>query len=95
MNSDDIYKICDDWRIMGQPGYLFQKKIIFKKFIPYMDSEHPEHAHCEFCNDYFSQQDNYLKEGFYEPYSKSWICEQCVNDFKQLFQWDVEDGSSS
>lgn len=90
--AKDIYGI-DDWRIMGQPGYLYEKKIYFKYFVPYQDVEQPDHAHCEFCSDYFSQEGNYLKSGYYEPSSKSWICEKCYNDFKDIFKWQlVEDG---
>jgi hypothetical protein len=90
-NANDIYKI-DDWRIMGQPGYLFQKRLYKRSFIPNFDDKHPDHAHCEFCNDYFCANDKqYLHEGYYEPINHCWICETCYNDFKELFQWIIED----
>lgn len=91
-NPNDIYSI-EDWRIMGQPGYLFRKNLYYKTFIPYFDDQHPDHAHCEFCNNYFSLEkvsdNHYLHEGYYEPESKSWICETCFQDFKEIFQWTV------
>ena len=43
--AEDIYEI-DDWRIMGQPGYLFQKVLHQIKFFPYSDDEYADHSHC-------------------------------------------------
>ncbi len=85
--ADKIYEMCDDWRIMGQPGYLFKRTLFHQTFVPNFDEQHLDHAHCEFCNDYFSLQGDYLKEGYYEKESKSWICETCFHDFKILFGW--------
>ena len=86
--AEDIYEI-DDWRIMGQPGYLFQKVLHQIKFFPYSDDEYADHSHCEFCSDYFHLEDG-LKKGYYEPESKSWICEECFQDFKDMFGWKLK-----
>ncbi len=86
--AEDIYEMCDDWRIMGQPGYLFKKMLVHRRF-EIQPGEKADHAHCEFCNDYFSLNENYLHEGYYEPKSQTWICEECFQDFREMFQWEV------
>ena len=82
MNADDIYKI-DDWRIMGQPGYLYKvklKKLQFQKSRFQID-----HVHCEFCWDKFSEAANDLHEGYTTMDEKYWICETCFLDFHKIF----------
>lgn len=80
----------DDWRIMGQEGYLMNKRIKYIKYVPYGVQSH---RHCEFCFDKFSNHTNDLHQGYYEPTSNSWICEECFEDFKDMFHWIVEEDS--
>jgi len=71
--------------------YLHNKNLQLKAF----NCELDEHQHCELCWDRFSKAVNDLHFGYYESCSKSWICETCYNDFKDLFQWKVEQNESN
>ena len=81
MSNDYI----NDWRITNQKSYLYQKKLLH---IPY---EHPnenwDHEHCAFCWEKIDKNTPiaYATEDRYR-----WICEQCYNDFKDMFEWEVE-----
>lgn len=78
----------DDWRIMGQEGYLMKKSVRYIKYVPYGVQTH---RHCEFCFNKFSDRSDDLHKGYYEPTTNSWICEDCFQDFKDMFQWTVEE----
>jgi len=87
MDGNEIYKL-NDWRIMGQPGYLFGKRLYRTNYVNLYECA-KSHAHCEFCFDILSANDNDLHEGYYEPNTNSWICDSCFNDFKVLFNWTI------
>ena len=82
----------DDWRIGGQESYLKNKKLKHIKFSRSLVYE--DYDQCEFCYDIFDDpngnESNNLM-AYYEPEKKVWICEQCYNDFKQYFNWTVEE----
>lgn len=86
--AEDIYKL-DDWRIMGQPGYLFKKRIRYTQVENILQPT--EHRHCEFCFDRFSHNNNDLQSGYICCVQNKtyWICENCYIDFKDLFHWKV------
>jgi len=77
------------WYILEyeEKDYLHGKKLELKGFTP---DHSGDHRHCELCWARIS----YLKEdsnsGYYEIFSKSWICEDCYNNFKDLFGWTVK-----
>lgn len=70
-----------------EKDYLHNKKLILRKFI----DDGCDHEHCELCWNKFSNYSEDLHFGYFEPTSKSWICETCVNDFKELFRWTIEE----
>ena len=76
--------IKNDWRITNQMNYLLQKKLIRGKFSPY--NEKWNHEHCSFCTEKIDENTAfaYSTEDKYH-----WICEDCFNDFKELFEWEV------
>ena len=76
-----------EWYIteFEQKEYLHNKKLIFKKY-PLVEKEH---SHCELCWARFSKYKEDLHSGYYEPKSKSWICDNCFMQFKVLFNWDL------
>ena len=78
----------EDWRLNNQIDYLFEKVIQKKQ---YSFSSENDHEHCEFCWNKISIYPEDLHFGYYEPDSKSWICEDCFNDFKDLFKWSIKD----
>ncbi len=79
----------EDWRIMGQEGYLKKRTVFHKKFN--VLTTPIGYRQCEFCYSIFSDEPGKLKHGYHEPISDSWICEDCFQDFKDMFQWTVEE----
>ena len=78
---------------MKKPWYLIEyeeKEYLHKKELRKKDfTNDGDHRHCELCWNRFSSYEKDLHIGYYEPCSKSWICESCYNDFKDLFEWGV------
>lgn len=77
----------NDWRLQGQEEYLKGKKLYYKKYKKY--SERWEHEHCEFCSEKISEYKGDLNYAYCTKDEKYWICEECFNDFKELFKWKV------
>jgi hypothetical protein len=78
----------NDWRLHGQERYLMDvqlHKATWKTPSPKWD-----HDHCEFCFAKFSEQDGDLHEGYSTEGGKNWVCEQCFQDFKEMFRFVVE-----
>jgi hypothetical protein len=74
-----------DWRLTNQENYLRGITLLYKK---YKDrNSKVDHDHCEFCFEKFSDSDSDLQEGYCSEDEYYWICPQCYNDFKELFQW--------
>lgn len=48
-----------------------------------------DHDHCEFCMAKFSENPENLHEGYTTTDSYHWICEECYQDFKVVFQWTL------
>lgn len=84
MNIDEFEK---DWRNMGQMEYLFKRKVKFQKFADLMIRDH---EHCRFCWEKFSMYPESLQEGYCtDDIDKFWICSECFNDFKGIFEWKI------
>lgn len=83
----------NDWRLFRQERFLQGKHLVKAAFLP---TEHCDHAHCIFCWEKFGSGDNMLHEGYHtleipgQPWKQWWICEQCYQDFKDRFQWIVD-----
>jgi hypothetical protein len=79
----------NDWRLTGQEKYLKGVALWWRPYARY--SESWEHDHCEFCWVKFMQEDHpdVLHEGYATEDKYRWICEQCFEDFKDLFEWEV------
>ena len=73
----------EDWRLNGQEDFLFKAKL---KKTPSYDL----HTHCDFCWAKFSTYEEDLKWGYTTYDERFWICEECFNDFKDRFQWEVD-----
>ncbi len=78
----------DDWRRLGQEEYLKGVKLYYKKYKAY--SEKWDHDHCEFCWEKFSEKGEGLKSGYTTADNYYWICDQCYNDFKEEFEWEID-----
>lgn len=67
--------------------YLHNKVLIPKRYSDGFGG----HAQCELCWARFSGSKDDLKNGYYEPASRSWICPECYSDFASLFGWSAEE----
>ena len=74
----------NDWRLTNQMNYLFQKTLIKKHYQPFHKGW--EHEHCEFCE---TRIDSSLPFAYATEDDYHWICEECYQDFKEMFQWKV------
>ena len=79
----------DDWRRQGQEDFLSSVRLIKRKYAPYRPGW--DHDHCEFCGAKFSLKVDGIKSGYSTFDSYHWICEQCFNDFRDEFNWKVEE----
>ena len=74
----------NDWRIRNQMEYLYQVELVKTNY--HKKSKEWEHEHCEFCWVKFDDEGiiGYsARNGYY------WICEDCFNDFNNMFDWKV------
>ncbi|MDR1101375.1 MAG: hypothetical protein LBL34_03360 [Clostridiales bacterium] len=77
----------NDWRLQSQDKYLKGAELKKKEYKP--ASETWDHDHCVFCNEKFMLKDGCLKQGYYYPTNEMWICENCYDDFKEMFEWEL------
>jgi len=84
----------NDWRLQGQEKYLTNRKLMR---IPYFRwSKTWDHDHCDFCFATFSEYDGDLHEGYVTADNKrTWICPECFEDFKEMFQWELADAEEA
>lgn len=78
----------NDWRLLNQKEYLMNAKL--KKAEYTKPSEKWDHDHCAFCWDKFSENKEDLTQGYCTTDQKYWICEECFNDFKEMFDFTIE-----
>lgn len=79
----------NDWRLTYQEEYLKNAKLRKKQYkIP---APRWDHDHCEFCWEKFSEYDGDLHEGYCTTDGKHWICEECFQDFKEMFCFELVD----
>jgi len=78
----------NDWRLMNQERYL--KGVPLKHSVWTPPSETWDHDHCEFCFEKFSQYEGDMHDGYCTIDEYHWICEECFEDFKDIFGWKVE-----
>ena len=93
-DNDQINKpSLNDWRRQGQERYLFGVKLIARDYHPYNSGW--DHDHCEFCGIKFSLFEGDLGKGYSTEDEYHWICNQCFDDFKYEFAWQLENDISS
>ena len=81
----DIDEFEKDWRNMGQMEYLFKKKF---KYIKYSNNI-GDHEHCVFCSEKISTMKEAQNEAYCTKNYKHFVCIQCFNDFKEIFEWEI------
>lgn len=75
----------DDWRLTNQEEYLTSVVLKRIKYNKYSDSW--EHEHCEFCWEKISENKSDFNEAYCTLDEQICICEDCYNDFKEMFNW--------
>ena len=77
--------LAQDWRYTGQDKYLDNVALKYKHFYTAIR----EHDHCEFCFAKFSDNQDDLHDGYCTLDGYHWICDNCYNDFKKIFNWKI------
>jgi len=79
----------DDWRLQGQERYLKGAIFTFKTYSKYREGW--DHDHCEFCGAKLMEPGtpDVLHEGYITQDNYRWICSQCFQDFREMFEWTV------
>lgn len=78
----------NDWRLRNQEDYLMNETFVKAEYRkPF---EKWDHDHCDFCWAKFSEFDGDLHKGYCTKNECIWICEDCYEDFKDMFQWKIE-----
>ena len=78
-----------DWRLQGQERYLKGVSLARQTYRKYRQDW--DHDHCEFCGVKFSESRSDLNVGFATTDCYHWICDNCYEDFKAMFQWTLVD----
>jgi len=80
----------NDWRLTNQERYLKGVVLYWKRYQPANSGN--DHDHCEFCFAKFmeGQLPDTLQEGYTTEDGYWWICKPCFEDFKDMFQWPVQ-----
>ena len=79
----------DDWRLMGQEGYLIGKHLQHRRFSRKLCYE--DFDQCDFCWRCFDKDDAVPARAYFVLEERLWICEDCFVFFQKHFQWDVEE----
>mgnify|MGYP003297993880 CR=1 FL=1 len=77
----------NDWRLVSQQEYLMNADLKKEKYS--QPTENWDHDHCAFCWNKFSYNPEDLNMGYCTKDKKHWICEECFNDFKEMFNFKI------
>jgi hypothetical protein len=82
-----------DWRLEGQERYLHGAVLHHRPYRRPPNNPNWDHDHCSFCWAKFMVEDypDVLDEGYCTQDEYHWICDQCFKDFKERFNWAVEE----
>ena len=75
----------EDWRIMGQEGYLMNEHLHYRGYKFALCFE--DYTECEFCWAELKEDEKV----YHCPNKKVWICKECYRDFNPYFHWTVEE----
>lgn len=86
---------ADDWRVSGQEKYLLGAVLTRQKY--HAPRIGWDHDHCDFCWSKFSEStaEDTLQEGYTTSDKSHWICPQCFSDFRDSFEFRLDQGDSS
>ena len=80
----------DDWRLTNQEKYLKGTTLHLRTYSKY--NEDWDHDHCEFCMKKITETGKKaeIHKGYATEDNYRWICIDCFNDFKEMFEWKVK-----
>lgn len=86
----------NDWRLQGQERYLGGATLRRRNYRRPRGNRSWDHDHCEFCWAKFMVEDvpGVHHEGYNTRDQYRWICDDCFNDFREMFEWTVEEGAA-
>ena len=87
MTSEQLEILKEDWRY--DTGVTHWDVGDTVKHARWSGTEKWDHDHCTFCWKDFSNSPDGQHEGYCDPEEYCWICEECFNDFKELFEFKV------
>jgi len=76
----------NDWRLTNQERFL--KGVALKKSSWKLKNPAWTHDHCAFCHEKFSEAEGGIHIGYCTQDEYHWICPECFDDFKEMFQWE-------
>lgn len=81
--------VKDDWRLTNQDKYLRGVTLRWMRYRK--PREDWDHDHCSFCRGKFMEEDfpGAFHEGYTTEDNYHWVCKQCFEDFKEMFQWKL------
>jgi len=79
----------DDWRLHGQDRYLKSETLYYRNYK--VIAKEREHDHCEFCWRKFTEDGDMdsINSGYTTSDNYRWICSDCYEDFKDIFNWNL------
>lgn len=80
----------DDWRLTNQLSYMKGLALSWREYVA--PSETWDHDHCEFCFQKFMPApggEDIETAGYTTEDEYRWVCGQCFEDFRDLFEWRV------
>ena len=85
----------DDWRLRNQENYLRGVTLHWSMWTETRPGW--DHDHCAFCFAEIadSRHPKAMHEGYTDAEDYHWICMTCFDDFKELFDWRLDDDGPS
>ncbi len=79
----------NDWRLNNQESYLKGVVLTKRAYLP--ASVENDHDHCEFCGAKFMTVvlPDTLQLGYATDDGYRWVCVECLDDFSDMFEWEV------
>jgi len=77
---------------LRKKAYLKGKTLEFSKFVPRFPADH---TFCVFCWARISAWEEDLQDGYLEKESDNWVCDICMEEFQQAFEWTVNGNDDS
>lgn len=81
----------EDWRLQGQEKFLKGISLTLQAYSKYREGW--DHDHYSFCQAKFMENGgaDTLREGYATEDRYHWVCKQCFQDFRAMFEWPSED----